>query len=726
MSVQVRRTGGRMTEHARIRRARTPRRSPLRVKFRKDRSPVRYFAFLSYSHKDEKLADWLHRELEQFRVPATLVGRITEHGAIPRRLTPIFRDAQELAAANDLGEEIEEALSHSQFLIVLCSPHAARSHWTNAEIDTFKRSRPDGCILAVIADGEPFASDIDGSEAEECFPPALRHRYDRLGRPTTKRAEPLAADLRGEGEARRTGFLKLVAGMLGVGLDDLVQRETTRRQRRLAFVASASLAGMVLASLLAVTAIQARDEARDERREAEGLVAFMLGDLKDKLEPIGRLDALDGVGAKVLDYYRKQEASGLPDNALLQRARALSLTAQVAYLRGDFGTAQNLYGEAMKGTGEAIERDPDDPQRLYDHAQNVFYFGQISADRGELPQAERAFRQYRELADRMTGRQPDNLKWKMEVQYAATNLGFVLLRQRRYDGAIQQLTKALRTIEAVAAVDGDNRDYQKSLAESLAWLADAQLASGDVAAAVSSRQRQVALLKTLAATSTDVAIQQKLIPAQQTLGTMLAALGRDQDADAYLKAAVATAERLVPAEPENSQWVGFAARAHLSLAQQSLAAGRASDAAVHAARGCDYASSLRRPGGATAWATLQQACLSNRAQLSLAQGRAAEAVALANRGYALAKSIKSNDPVSDRYAVAKSLLLTGDSYRAAGDGERARLAWQRGLTLAQSPREQPGESAIRAELLNRVGQRQQAMRVRSALAARGIRNATLI
>ena len=30
---------------------------------------TRYYAFLSYSHKDKELADWLHRELEKFRVP---------------------------------------------------------------------------------------------------------------------------------------------------------------------------------------------------------------------------------------------------------------------------------------------------------------------------------------------------------------------------------------------------------------------------------------------------------------------------------------------------------------------------------------------------------------------------------------------------------------------------------------------------------------------------------
>jgi len=169
---------------------------------RSPRTLVRYYAFLSYSHKDEEVADWLHSELEQFRVPHALAGKLTEHGVIPKRLTPIFRDRHELAAADDLGEEIREALECSQFLIVLCSPDAAKSHWTNAEIEAFKKCRPDGCVLAAIASGEPFASDVSGREDEECFPPALRQKFDRRGRPTGKRAEPLAADFRGGDEGR--------------------------------------------------------------------------------------------------------------------------------------------------------------------------------------------------------------------------------------------------------------------------------------------------------------------------------------------------------------------------------------------------------------------------------------------------------------------------------------------------------------------------------------------
>ena len=148
----------------------------------------RYCAFLSYGHRDADTARWLHESLERFRVPQALVGKVTANGPIPARLVPIFRDRHELAASGDLAREIEAALSDSRFLIVLCSPAAAASRWTGAEIDRFKKLRPDGCVLAAIIDGEPFASEMPGREAEECFPPALRHKYDKRGRATKQRA----------------------------------------------------------------------------------------------------------------------------------------------------------------------------------------------------------------------------------------------------------------------------------------------------------------------------------------------------------------------------------------------------------------------------------------------------------------------------------------------------------------------------------------------------------
>ena len=103
-----------------------------------------------------------------------MAGRLTANGVVPRRLTPVFRDEQDLSAGGDLAEEIKAALAASQFLVVLCSPTAAKSRWTNQEIESFKRTRPEGCVLAAVAAGEPFASDIPGRGGENVSPgPAL-------------------------------------------------------------------------------------------------------------------------------------------------------------------------------------------------------------------------------------------------------------------------------------------------------------------------------------------------------------------------------------------------------------------------------------------------------------------------------------------------------------------------------------------------------------------------
>ena len=56
----------------------------------------------------------------------------------------------------------------------------------------------------------------------------------------------------------------------------------------------------------------------------------MLGDLRDKLEPIGRLDALDAVGARALAYFEKQDKTDLSDEALAQRSKALTLMGEIA------------------------------------------------------------------------------------------------------------------------------------------------------------------------------------------------------------------------------------------------------------------------------------------------------------------------------------------------------------------------------------------------------------
>jgi tetratricopeptide (TPR) repeat protein len=230
--------------------------------------PYRYRAFISYSHRDEHWAAWLHKSLETYRVPKQLVGTTTAQGIVPARLAPIFRDRDELASATSLGETLSRALQESQFQIVICSPAAAKSHWVNEEILTFKRLGREGRIFCLLVGGEPGASLVPGLGEQECFPPALLYKLGPDGQLTSERSEPIAADVRPQKDGRQNARLKLLAGMLGVGLDTLKQRESQRRRQRLAVMLTASTLGMVITSTLAVTAWFARNEAERQRERA--------------------------------------------------------------------------------------------------------------------------------------------------------------------------------------------------------------------------------------------------------------------------------------------------------------------------------------------------------------------------------------------------------------------------------------------------------------------------
>lgn len=222
----------------------------------------RYAAFISYSHSDRAVAHWLHRALEGYHPPKAVMA-----GA-DATLRPIFLDRAELPTSSDLAASVREALAASRYLIVICSPAAAKSRWVNEEIRYFKSLGGAGRVLALIVAGQTGYT--PKGSAADCMPPALRYVVSDQGEVTaTPAAEPMAADIRPGADERRTAMLKVAAGLLQVPLDRLVQRDNARRQRRLLQVAVGALAGCLAFALLAVLAVQSRNEAQQQRRLAE-------------------------------------------------------------------------------------------------------------------------------------------------------------------------------------------------------------------------------------------------------------------------------------------------------------------------------------------------------------------------------------------------------------------------------------------------------------------------
>lgn len=208
----------------------------------------RFWAFISYSHQDKKWGDWLHRALETYRVPKSLVGEENGRGdTIPRRVFPVFRDREELPTSADLGDNIHEALIKSRYLIVICSPHAAASRWVDEEIRYFKSLGRENRILCLIVDGEPNAGDKPELGMQECFPDAVKFQLGIDSKLSQERVEPIAADARKDKDEKSDAKLKILAGLLGIGFDRLKKRDQRRRRQR--FIALAAFLSLLLLTI---------------------------------------------------------------------------------------------------------------------------------------------------------------------------------------------------------------------------------------------------------------------------------------------------------------------------------------------------------------------------------------------------------------------------------------------------------------------------------------------
>jgi len=336
------------------------------------------------------------------------------------------------------------------------------------------------------------------------------------------------------------------------------------RRHRLA-VAAASLSTAVLTLALG-TALHEGREARRQRDQAEGLVEFMLGDLRRKLQPVGRLDVLDAVGERVLARYAAEPPEQLDADALGRRARAQHLLGELADKRGRQADAALRFEEAALSTALLLAREPRNGQRLFDHAQSAYWLGYIARRRGQPEQAEREFGRYLALAEQLLAVDPQRPDAALERAYAWQSLGVVRLEAGRIQDALAVFNQA----RAVFAADAARRpDNVSELATSLGWIAVAHVALGDFAQARVAQRDKVAALQRLPGADKVARVQQQLVEAWRELG-LYARQGDAPDVAAATEAlnqAWQHSQRLLALDADNLDWLAQSVLVRVALAE---------------------------------------------------------------------------------------------------------------------------------------------------------------
>jgi len=510
----------------------------------------KYHAFISYRHADNKVAGrqwatWLHQAIETYEVPADLVGTKNGRGEeIPTRIFPIFRDEEELPADADLGNAITRALDNSKLLIVLCSPRAVESTYVANEIDYFKKLGHSNQIIAAMIDGEPNASWDEGKlkagfkVEDECFPIPLQFEYDENHAPTKNYAEPLAADFRINNngipkqgwtslEAYRQHLkrsqklgskqiqkkvssyqkqqhlmlLKIIAGILGVPLGELTQRDkayrldlANKKTRRL----QKWLTAVLILALLAIGSgifafIKQQVAVKNEKIaiKAQAESELMLNEVRKNLNFMN-LELRDVLNKYVPTTYRVKVTNKI-DNLLDllvehgstngdNRSMAIALSNKVDVILAsnemDQTEALPFANEALEIVFDLFTQNPENIGYRNDLININNKLGDIFLRLGANTKAEKHYNSSLSLLNESIKNYPGNIIFKHSLSYSFESLAQVELNKGNKAEAQNLYQKSLDIRSELVMLAPENNEYKHQLSLSYINMADIQLNLG--------------------------------------------------------------------------------------------------------------------------------------------------------------------------------------------------------------------------------------------------------
>jgi serine/threonine protein kinase len=459
--------------------------------------------------------------------------------------------------------------------------------------------------------------------------------------------------------------------------DSTLYRAAKFVQRHRAGVATTTVAIMALSVGIGVALWQAR-EARAQRVQAEGLIEYMIGDLRKKLQPVGRLDVLDGVGLKALDYYAAQDPDTLDADSLGRRARAFHMIGSLAEQRGRFEEAVRDFQQAADTTSRLLHAHPDDPQRIFDQSQSEYYVGYVQWYRGRLHEAEAAFRRYDEMAQRMNAAKPADHDWQMEGVFSKTNVGIVLTELGRADEALPLLSQA-RT--QVARIARSHPEDAVSEGNTIGWSVVASAALGRDEEAMRADNDKIAAALRAPNADKDQDVQFLVANAHHEIAIWQRNLGRLDEALATARGALGELLALNARDPANIDNIGEI------VGSQALLAGLLADHGDREGAREQFRQASARLATLMARATPKRAWrLSHSARIAELRSRLADtdeerAAAVAGLA-AFTADVRVYEsqggvvPQLDAILIASAGLAQGDLLARAGHADQARDAWR--------------------------------------------------
>ncbi|PIW62341.1 winged helix-turn-helix domain-containing protein [Shewanella sp. CG12_big_fil_rev_8_21_14_0_65_47_15] len=240
--------------------------------------------------------------------------------------------------------------------------------------------------------------------------------------------------------------------------------------------------------MMSVRSIEAEKLAQQKRLAAEDLLGFMVGDFADKMRGIGRMDLLDGISNKALEYFTdfssQDDEKYLSFDARFQHGQTLEAMGEVAYSRNKIDEARSALLAAQEKMLPLLELQPDNLALLKTLGANAFWLGQLKYDVSDWAASRPFFEQYLVYSQTMYALAPEDKDALMELSYAHNTLGSVSMKQQEFAKAQQDFEESLRLKLLALAKAPEDSQLIADVADTRSWLASAAVSQGDVLSAI--------------------------------------------------------------------------------------------------------------------------------------------------------------------------------------------------------------------------------------------------
>jgi len=510
-------------------------------------------------------------------------------------------------------------------------------------------------------------------------------------------------------------------------------------QRHRMSVSFATIALVLLAASAVGAVIQARRVARARavavarEGQAEELISFMLGDLRDKLTTLGRLDVLDAVGDRALAYFAAVPASQLSSEELHRRAEALQQLGDVRMSQGKLAQAAELMRQSIQIAAGLAAKDSLNGRWQIGLAHSQFWAGNVDWELGNVDSALIHFLPFVTISKRLIAHYPDSLGYREELAYALNNIGFAKQAKGDLAGAVEWYRASRGINQELVNLRPDSLAWQVSLAAEYNAEAVAERKLGDLAGALANHDRELEIKEALLAHDTTNRERQHYVAiAHAYRGELRVLMGDVPGAIADAHAAHAIFASLVVHDTSDAVMQWSLARSDRQLGQALLERGDAIGALreLHEGQPLIFHWLARNPGDPyMTGESVLTSIAESRALLAL--GRVPEAIVSARRATVAGDSTLEAKPgdIESHRAAGDADVALGAALARAGNVRGARDAWMRALTAVDSIARADPETeilAVRAAAMLELGRKDEAAPVVQELARRGYKRPTFV